>query len=231
LKRLIEEAYEVFAEGRVNPLNPSFPMATLEGGPAWLNSVRYTINATTTPPQSVAMMRGPIMRRLLEERFRMQTHSESRESSVYILRIAKEGSKLRPTKEGTCNHLDTTDPAQSLKIEAGAKPWCVITTPIRDGSRLVWDVNGLSMDVFAKLLKVGGLPVVNQTELSGTFDIHLVWDYSVPEPISTEAGAPSDPPESSIASAIRKTLGLQLSRGKGSREFLVIDRLERPSEN
>jgi uncharacterized protein (TIGR03435 family) len=69
---LIQQAYEVFADGRVNPRNPSYPLTPIEGGPDWINSAKYSINATTAEPESVAMMRGPLMRKLLEERFRLK---------------------------------------------------------------------------------------------------------------------------------------------------------------
>lgn len=231
LRMLIQQAYDVFEDGKVNPRNPSFPLTPLEGGPEWLNSARYSINATTAEPETVTMMRGPIMRRLLEDRFRIRVHREIREASVYIMTVAKDGPKLRLTKEGSCKNLDPTDPTQSLKIMPGDKPWCVITTPTHNGSHWVWDVDGMSTDVLAKMININGIHVIDQTGLTGTYDIHLEWEYTPPGPAAPESGAASEPPRTTIASAMREQLGLQLMLGKGPREYLVIDHLERPSEN
>ena len=231
LMRLIPEAYEVFASGAVDPRNPSFPFMRIEGAPDWVNSARYSIDAKAESPESAAMMRGPMMQALLEERFHLKIHRETREVPVYIMTVAKEGPKLQPTKEGSCNQLDTTNLTQSLKIPPGGKPWCVVPSPVRNGTAWVWDVSGISIDVFSKLLNIAGRPVIDRTGLTGTFDIHLEWGDNDPNAPPPDGGAASEPPNTSIVSAIRKQLGLQLDSGKGPREFLVVDHLERPSSN
>lgn len=72
------------------------------------------------------MMRGPMMQALLEERFRLRAHTETRQVPVYVMTVAEGGSKLRPTEEGSCNHLDPTDLAQPAN---STKPWCIVTPP------------------------------------------------------------------------------------------------------
>jgi uncharacterized protein (TIGR03435 family) len=231
LMRLIQEAYEVFASGEVDPRNPSFPFAPVEGAPNWVNSVRYSIDAKAEAPERGAMMRGPMMQTLLEERFQLKTHREARGVPAYIMTVTKDGPKLQPTKEGTCNQLDPTDLTQSIRIPPGGKPWCVIPPPVRNGTKWAWDVSGMSLDVFSKLLKIGGRPVLDRTGLTGTFDIHLEWTADDPDASPPDGGAASEPPNTSIVSAIRKQLGLQLGSGKGPREFVIIDHVERPSGN
>ena len=76
LKMVILTAYEVFASGKVDPLNPSLPLTPMEGDPAWINSASYSFDAKSDIPQSGAMMQGPMMQALLEERFHMRTHRE-----------------------------------------------------------------------------------------------------------------------------------------------------------
>jgi uncharacterized protein (TIGR03435 family) len=230
LMRLIQEAYETLASGNVDPRNP-FPFAPIEGAPSWVNSARYSIDAKAEAPASGAMMRGPMMQALLEERFQLKTHREAREVPVYIMTLTKGGAKLQPTKEGACNQLDPTDLTQSMRIPPGGKPWCVVPPPVRNGTNWVWDVSGISLDVFSKLLNVGGRPVLDRTGVTGTFDIHLEWGGDDPNASSPDGGAASEPPNTSIVSAIRKQLGLQLDSGKGPREFLIIDHVERPSGN
>src|ERR1700722_15790139 len=97
LKMVILTAYEVFASGKVDPLNPSLPLTPMEGDPAWINSASYSFDAKSDIPQSGAMMQGPMMQALLEERFHMRTHREIREVPVYLMTLDKGGPKFRPT--------------------------------------------------------------------------------------------------------------------------------------
>ena len=76
--RLIQEAYEVFADGNVDPLNPDFPLTPIEGYPSGMFGDRYSIEAKAESPQSIAMMRGPMMQRRLEDLFHLKTHHETR---------------------------------------------------------------------------------------------------------------------------------------------------------
>jgi len=219
----------VFANGKLDPLNPAFPFAPLDGGPDWMNNAQYTIDARTPSPQTIVMMRGPMMQKLLEDRFKLRVHRETREVPVYFLTVAPDGPKFPPTQEGTCTPLSENDPTWSPVVPAGSKPWCVVMMPAKHESRMTWDVKGMSMETFSKLINPGR-PVIDQTGLKGTYDIHLEWwldeNSSMPE-----SGAPVDPGRISFVQAIRKQLGLQFQPGKGPREFLVIDRLERPTEN
>jgi len=98
LRRLIEDAYEVFAAGRVDPSNPSLPLTPIEGLPQWASSARYTIAAKAAAPESGAMMRGPMMQALLEERFHFRSHRETRQEDVYIMTVARLFRGLRPEK-------------------------------------------------------------------------------------------------------------------------------------
>ena len=230
LRRLIQDAYDIFESGKVDPLNPAFPLTPVEGGPGWMNSARYSINAIAESPQSVAMMRGPMMQRLLEDRFALRSHRETRDVPVYLMTVANGGPKLQLTPQGACKSLDPLDLTQSLKIEPGDKPWCVITPPSKQGQTMVWDVRGMSLHVFSKMINPG-LPVIDRTGLTGTFDIHLEWTIESDSSSPPDPGTATDPPGTSLIAAIRRQLGLRLDRGKGPREFFVIDHLEKPSEN
>jgi len=231
LSRLIAEAYETFATGKVDPLKFLFPRP-LEGGPAWVNSARYSIDAKAEGPQSGAMMRGPMMQTLLEDRFQLKIRRETREVPVYIMTGAKGGPKLHRTVEGSCNPVDPTDLTQSLKILPGGKPWCLVPTNGSKGPLMVFDVHGMTLDTFSNLLRPDGRPVINRTGLSGAYDIHLEWESDAPTSSPPDGVAASDPsPHASIMVAMREQLGLRLEPGKGTREFLMIDRVEKPSRN
>jgi len=233
VRRLIQEAYHLFAEGKANPLNPVFPLVPVENGPGWIDSDRYLIDAETEGAESPGMMRGPMMQRLLEDRFQLRVHRETREEPVYALTAAKGGPKLQPAKAGSCAPFDPFDFTRPFNRGPEEIPWCAVARPQRNGSRLVYDARGMSLDLFARLL--GGLdrPVIDRTGIAGVFDIHL--EYSLGEtspPAPPTGGEPADPvSQQPIVRAIRQQLGLRLDPAVGPREFLVVDRVERPSEN
>jgi uncharacterized protein (TIGR03435 family) len=226
LWRLIADAYETFANGKVDPLKPLVPFP-LEGSPAWVNSSRYTIDAKADGPQSGAMMRGPMMQTLLEDRFKVESHRETREISGYVMTVDKGGLKLKPTQEGSCDRVDPTDLSQS----PGALP-CNMPHLARNGPLTVFEMRGATLDVFARLLHPNGHPVIDRTGLTGAFDFHLEWQSDAANSPDSNNGAASDPsPHASQIEAMREQLGLRLDPGKGIRELLVIDHVEKPSAN
>jgi uncharacterized protein (TIGR03435 family) len=228
LKLLIQQAYDVFASGRVNPLNPAMPVTPIVDAPAWIGSARYSIDAKTESPQTAATMRGPMMQALLEERFQLKTHRETREVPVYIMTVARGGLKLQHTREGSCTPLDFGE-ALNMK-PGGGETWCITPMVSRKGPLMVFDVHGITLDVFAKLLNPGR-PVIDRTGLAGDFDIHLEWEPDAHDSPAPDAGVASDPGHSSAVEATREQLGLRLDPGRGPREFLIVDRVEKPSGN
>jgi uncharacterized protein (TIGR03435 family) len=123
VKGLIQGAYVLFADGRLHPA----ARVPITGGPAWIESETYEINASAGAAQTQAMMRGPMMQQLLEERFNLIIRREIREIPAYALVVAKGGVKLEPFREGTCNPIDFTsfppvvpeNPCRSLASEVG----------------------------------------------------------------------------------------------------------------
>ncbi len=230
LPRLIQEAFDVFPTGSVNPLNPDSPLTPLEGGSSWAKSARYTILAKSAHAESGAMMRGPMMQDLLKTRFNLTVKRETRDSQVYFMKLVK-GGKLVRTKPESCKDLDPMDGAQDLNIGPGQKPFCVITPPSQVGSFFVWDVKGMSLSVLASKLHPDGLPVVDQTGLGGRFDVYLKWAPESQAVSDLESKTPPDPPGTDLVTALKQQLGLRLDRGRAPREFLVITHIERPSQN
>jgi uncharacterized protein (TIGR03435 family) len=226
LARLIADAYETFASGKVDPGKLLVAMP-LEGTPNWVNSARYTIDAKAESPQSGAMMRGPMMQALLEDRFQVRVHRETREISGYVMTVDKGGLKLKHTQEGSCDRIDPADLSQSPR----AMP-CNAPRVTRNGPLTVFDMRGASLDVFARLLHPDGRPVIDRTGLTGAFDIHLEWESETANSPDADRGAASDPsPHASQMEAMRRQLGLRLDPGKGTRELLIMDHVEKPSAN
>ena len=231
LYRLIQDAYQVYADGtNVFMIQP--PSATpIDGFPHQMSSDRYSIDAKTDSPRSVGMMRGLMMQRLLEERFHLRIHRETREVPVYIMTVAKGGPKLKVTTPGSCDETEVTDIARLLAEVAVSKRRCgILTPPTINGTHFVLDEHGITVAAFSKVFNIGGLPVIDNTGITGAFDIHLEWESSTEES-TPDTGAPKESPDTAIISSIRKQLGLQLRAGKGPREFFIIDHLERPSAN
>jgi len=119
VESLIRSAYVVNATG--SPIrDPSGP--PVEGGPAWIQSERYVINARAEGEPSPAMMMGPMMQTLLEDRFHLKIRRESREVPVYALTVAKGGPKLTPFQVGSCEPLDS--PFRPMSPEERTKNYC-----------------------------------------------------------------------------------------------------------
>lgn len=219
---LIESAYIRFASGRLHMSARS--AQPFKGGPAWINSESYQIDAKPESPQSFAMLRGPMLQQLLEDRFKLKIHRETREVPVYLLTVAKGGPKNLPaTAEGSCAPLDPDHlPGPDTKLcgffHSSANEGIDTSGQTMAGLCLQFSTN-LDRDV------------IDKTGITGMFDIHL--DVSMADLFPRrDSDGPADP--SSIVSAIQdalKRLGLKLEAAKAPVEFLVIDHVERPSEN
>lgn len=226
---LIKGAYVHFANGHVNPRS----RVPVEGGPAWINSVRYQINAKADGARGQGMMRGPMLQTLLEDRFKLKIHHETREVPAYALTVAKGGLKLHPFLEGSCIPRDFTlffeqfPPLPLPELPPGQK-YCGGGTTVK-GANVTLEATGMSIDNFIKYsLPELDRPVVNKTGITGLFDFHL--EYEPDEP--TGAGAtPAEVAGPSIFTALDRQLGLKPELAKAPGDFLVIDHVERPSAN
>ena len=96
---LIRQSYITFANGSVMNLPAQSP--PIEKGPAWINTDLYTIDAKTEGTPNQGTMFGAMMRALLEDRFQLKLHSETREIPVYDLTVVKSGAKLQPATEAS----------------------------------------------------------------------------------------------------------------------------------
>lgn len=166
------------------------------------------------------------MQRVLEDRFHMKVHRESKEGAVYLMAVAKGGLKLQSAKEGSCLPLDFSE---ALNMKPGGQTWCALPVIVRKGPVTILDIHGISLSTFARLLHPDGSPVIDRTGITGVFDFHLEWGQEQPD---SAAGVATDPaPHTSAVVATREQLGLELRPARGTREVLVVDRLERPTGN
>jgi uncharacterized protein (TIGR03435 family) len=100
---------------------------------------------------------------------------------------------------------------------------------------MVVDAQGMSIDDFSKTFFNRGLdrPVINHLEIPGKFDFHLEYapEGDLRRAIADAQGDPGEPTAPSIFTAVQEQLGLKLEPTNGPGEFLVIDWVEKPSEN
>lgn len=223
---LINAAYVLFAGGKNFTM---FASAPIKGAPEWIYSERYTITAKAEDSATRAMMSGPMMQALLEDRFKLKIHRESREVPIYALTVAKGGSKLEPFKDGSCTPIDFTLPPGARQELAAGEKRCRNSGGIT-GAIWTVDAEGITLDQLTEIyLKFpAGRDVVNRTGINGRFNIHL--KYANPT-LRDGAAAADVPLDASIFTAVQEQLGLKLESAKGAGEYIVVDHVERPSEN
>jgi uncharacterized protein (TIGR03435 family) len=228
---LIRLAYLVFPTGQRNaPVSPGSFQVPISGGPSWLDSDRYSIDAKAEQPVNTEMMKGPMMQALLEDRFKLKLHKEAKEIHVFELTVGVHGPKLQPAREGGCMAYDRNNPPPK---PGPGEPSPVICGVIRKSVGDGFEVPGVTMaDLCRQLSAYVDRDIVDKTGITGAFDVHL---DLLPGDLGY-AGAAPDPSSpftagdgGAIAEAVKK-LGLQMPNAKSSAEFLVIDHVERPSE-
>ena len=186
-------------------------------GPRWLIEpttdptmvTRFEINARV--PADARKEDIPLMlQKLLEDRFKLQVHREPRTTQVYALEVAKGGHKMQTASEARsagCARVIATSET------TGAAAVCVNVTM----SQLVQQLQSLSPAYF----RDG--PIVDRTELSGRFDIHLEW--MLLQQIEAGLSGPT------MYAAVEK-LGLNLEKKRESADMLIVDHCEQtPTEN
>jgi uncharacterized protein (TIGR03435 family) len=171
------------------------------------------------PADEQRMEQQHMSQALLAERFKLKTHWETKEGDVYNLVVAKGGSKLG--SEGS-----TPPSADDLKIFKD-RP----VPPLRqmnDGKGYDFIAHGCSMEQLAGMLKGQfARPVIDKTGLTGNYDFVLKyrgrWDR--------DRNADDLDPTPPMDRALQEELGLKVEAAKGFLKVLVIDHVEKPSEN
>jgi uncharacterized protein (TIGR03435 family) len=226
----ISWAYVQYTGGRAQPFYAVGNGGTaVEGGPSWIYSDRYTIEATATGTPRDAVMQGPMLQTILEDRFKVKVHRETREVPLYHLTVASGGPRLRPFKQGTCVPIDAKrEQPVPPPLPQGQRYCDSFVTP--KGATLSIHAEGSSVEEFATLflstLSFAERRVVDRTGITGLFDIEL--EFTPPRSADDPAAASSGV---SVFTALREQLGLRLESARGPGEFLVIDQVERPTAN
>jgi len=235
-------AYVQASEGRLAMVNFSLKQLILfaydvsnnrvSGVQAWMDSNHFDIQATTEKSVTVKQLEGPMLRGLLEDRFQLKLHRETIVRPVYELTVEKGGVKMQPSKEGSCTRYSMDSPPPLPAPSAPSPVYCDFPRLAGDGRNWTLDGKGVTVGKLATTLSRSGLdrPIIDRTGLLGGFDLHLKWTADIPES-APESGAIAEPTSLSIFTAIKEQLGLKLESTKAPVEILVIDHVEKPSEN
>jgi uncharacterized protein (TIGR03435 family) len=230
-----------------DPGMPNEPQR-IRGGPAWILSDLYTIDAQSSDPAAnipdargnadFKLLSGPMLRGLLEDRFQLKTHRAVEVVPMYALTVANSGFKLQPMEEGGCI---PHDPTQGVFVPQmfppGQRPLCVMHGGWA-GPNWTIDAAGQGLGKLAGMLSslMVDRYVLDKTGITGVFIYHLVFAHDKEAPGNFPPGfpeqfPPSDTPPAPSISTVLDQLGLKLMPDSGPHEYVVIDSVERPSEN
>jgi uncharacterized protein (TIGR03435 family) len=190
------------------------------GGPKWQTSTRFDVTTRGGDRQITQHDVRAMLQTLLADRFTLSVHHETREFSVYALRLDRTDGRLGPTMR---------KPDADCFVGRGAPP----SPPQPGDSRPLacgfteapGDLTARGVDMAALAIELTDYtdrPVVDQTGLLGNFNLSLKWS---PDASGADANLPS------LFTAVREQLGLKLESTRGPVDVVVIDRAELPSED
>jgi len=188
----------------------------ISGGPDWINTDRWTIEAKAGRRGTSDELHDALAR-LLEERFQLKVRHEKREMPCYILTVDKKGAKMPVHDAADLVHEPIAGRFENGDVHMTGK--------------------NATMNYFAFFLSRGlDRNVVDQTNLTEHYDIEYHFVPDLPPgrvgdgPVLIN-GQPVSVDGPNIFTALREQLGLQLEKGKGPVDFLVVEHVEKPSAN
>jgi uncharacterized protein (TIGR03435 family) len=195
----------------------NLPSDRIIGGPAWMISDRYDVNAIGKE-NPTADERAGMMRSLLRDRFQFSAHMERRDLPVYFLVVARADKRVGPGLQPSS--VDCKDPEARKKAAAVARDGRMVCGITFDAGAFTAGGEQVSI-MLGTLTAASGRAVLDRTGLTGAYDFELKWT-PLSDPNSDNV---------SIFTALQEQLGLRLDSGTAPLDVLVIDRIERPSEN
>ena len=205
----------------------------LAGGPGWTTSKGYAIDAKTDDATASQLQKLPgaqqrervqlMMQSLLADRFKLTLSRQTKDMPVYVLLVAKGGSKLTPTK------YKSTDSGWFSSLFASGQPHLLIHPG--------------EIDAFAQTVEtlagvLGNMPdlsdrlIEDHTGITGFYDFTLHFSPQVQRPGQPfQPNAPAEDSGPSIFTALEEQLGLRLDNAKGPVDVYTIDHIEEPTPN
>lgn len=222
---------------------PSIAPIDMVGLPEWARRDHWDVSATSPLSRpSLPQERAAMMRAMLADRVKLMTHVERRELPAYDLVLTRDDRRLGPgikPSEMDCVAKAAADRAAAEAARAAGTPPPRPTIPdlkapppICGPIRLSGGMEGdtTTANLAGLLRGLGGVdrPVVDKTGLTGSYRIKLEFDLTLGQ--SGPSVSPSSVGLPTVFTALQE-LGLKLVSSTAEREVLVIDHLERPSEN
>jgi uncharacterized protein (TIGR03435 family) len=183
------------------------------GGPDWLDSEFYDIIAKAENPNPSRAEILVMLQTLLADRFKLAVHREGKELTEHVLVVGKHGAKLKEASDD-----------EKTGIAPGITP-----AGVRQISFSKMPLSGL-VNLLANQL---GSPVLDRTELKGLYDFKIDLAVASPGIQPADAGNPIQAAEPGVAlfDALNEQLGLLLQQKKANAKVLVIDHVQKASEN
>jgi uncharacterized protein (TIGR03435 family) len=251
------------ALGRLTAQNVTFRMLVMTaydrqpfqivGGPSWQNSNKFDITAKAEDGSATLDKMRLMLRGLLEDRFKLKAHVETREVPIYELVVARDDRRLGPKLKASTDTCPDFKEQQQKMLEAIAKGGvgalqgmlgkpgenkpCSMTQipPSPDNPGLGFKGTGQSLDLLVLLLtQLSGRPVINKTGLTGAYDFELTISLQTLQAIYQELGVtlplpPNLPEGPALMTTVQEDLGLELDSQRGPSEVLVVDSAELPT--
>ena len=220
--------------------------------PKWVANDRFTIDARAPVNATKDQMRL-MMQSLLADRFQLAVHFDTQEVPVFFLtyvKAGKMGPKFRLHSDGPPCDPPGTPPAKNSDIYP---PICDVymMNILQNGMRRTGSRNTTMALLADSLSSTGrlGRPVLDRSGIGERVDFMIEWAPDPDGPSDGVSGsktarsggpdiaspaapaAATDLQAASFLQALREQLGLKLEAGKGPIQLLVIDKVERPSEN
>ena len=211
-------------------------------GPEWINATRFDI-AATMPENATPDDFPKLMEALLRDRFKLQAHKESRESTVLALEVGRNGTKLVATP-------DVTPKDAPVSVTASGNAQQGVSADLGNGMSFTltntrFEFKQVTMQSVADTLgRFMRYPVLDRTKLEGRFDIgfNIAPEDYMPLMIRSAVNAGMTlPPQAlqlldapslgSVENGLR-SLGLSLEERRAPLDYVVVDSIERtPTDN
>ena len=181
------------------------------GCPNWCDTEWFEVIAKAEDPNATPEQVQTMLQTLLADRFKLMLHRDKRERSGYALVVGRSGSKLKPAKD---------EEVLGVTVTRNGYLWAFQKMPVAGLA------NGLAT--------IARQPVVDSTGLIGVYDFTI--DLTPSEPPEAARGGPAialDPTQDfgRVSAAVEDQLGLRLDSRKITVESLIIDKVDRLSEN
>ena len=186
------------------------PMSQISGGPDWLDSERYNVEAKVDRSYSIDDLHI-MFQNLLADRFNLKFHIDIKEGPVYALTLDTSGSRMKEN-----------DSPQDFRIPMNFSPDGVVGIRVPMPYLCWW---------LGQQVQSSKRPVINLTGLDKNYDFKLSFAPELPPDVSRETLSPELRDRPSLFDALKQQLGLKLTPQKGPVEHYIIDHIDRPSDN